>query len=50
MRMPLRGSNSDAICENEELMFKCVITRAGKCKHKLILTLADAHLNPILTR
>ena len=29
MQMPLRGSNSDSICEIEELMFKFVIIRAG---------------------
>lgn len=48
MRMPLRGSNSDAICENEELMFKFVITRADHHKHKWIVILAHAELNPVI--
>ena len=48
MRMPLRGSNSDAICENEELMFTFVITRADHHKHKWIVILARAELNPVL--
>ena len=48
MRMPLRGSNSDAICENEELMFKFVITRADPRKHTWSVILAHAELNPVL--
>ena len=43
MQMPLRGSNSDSICEIEELMFKFVIIRAG-IRSKMVVYTGVVHV------